>query len=240
MSHDLKNRFFNKSPLPKPTNFSAFLEPNPHHSHSPINTFSTRTESPSNKSIKGNRISAAGIASKLELTEKQNLMLQERNKVLSKEKQILQKKLTRDKVSPNNTFKDHAVALIKQTYLKNPQNSKDNLKNIQEKITNLKKLINWIASQPADTELKFLKNALDDIQNNFKGFELEFEAKLAFMEQSHEIQIRKLEKIIHDLEQRQEHEAQDTLSVLIKKNNELLKNSCTLFQQNEEFKVNSN
>lgn len=240
MSSDAKNRSFNKSPLPKPNNFSAFLVPSTRPNTSPLNTFSTRTESPSNKSFKTPRVSPApsNLASKLEFSEKQNTMLKERNKAISLEKQMLQKKLIKDKHSPIRSFKDHAISLIKQTYSKSSQNPLDHLESLKEKVSDIKKLINWISTQPPETtEFKFIKMAFEEIQNKFQGFEIDFEAKLSYIEESHQVQVKKLEKIIYDLEHKQEHETQDTLSVLIKKNNELLKNCHFLSTQNEDFKV---
>ena len=152
---------------------------------------------------------------------------------------MLQKKLTKDKNSPIRSYKDHAISLIKQSYSKSPQNPSDHLESIKEKVLNIKKLINWISTQPPEIEFKFIKLAFEDIQNKFKGFEIDLEAKLLYIEQSNQAQVKKLEKIIFDLEQKQEHETQDTLSVLIKKNNELLKNCHFLSTLNEEYKVGS-
>jgi hypothetical protein len=211
----------------------SFLDPTPRPNPSPLNTFSTRTESPLNKSNKSLRTSASPqLASKLELSEKQNQMLQERNKVLIKEKQQLKKKLSREKTSPFNTFKNHAKVLTQKTFMEKLVKGEEGFNDLCKKITGSLKVISWVKEQPQECRLAFVKPALDEVFANLNGIDVEFEARVLAAQEKNREKISKLEEIVFKLENREEREHQEAISALVKKNSELVIENCLLLVRN--------
>ena len=239
MSRNQNYRLQSASPLPNPDTFMTFLDPSPRPNPSPLNTISTRTESPLNKSYKSIRTSPSPhlVASKLELSEKQNLNLQERNKVLIKEKNKLKKQLSKEKTSPDKRFKSHAAILTKRSYIEKLMSKEEVTSDLQKRISGSIKLMIWVNEQAGDTRLAFVKPALDEVFNNLNGLDVEIQGKILAEQESFTSKIKKLEETISSLESRQERETNEVVTILVKKNNELLINNCQLFQKNEELAV---
>lgn len=243
MSNIKNSRSYNVSPILVGETHSSILGPS---SKPNINVpaFTTRANSPrlARKSLKTTRASpvllSTNLASRLELTEKQNLMLNERNKVLVKEKVLLQKKLTKETQDPKSIFKSQAVALTKESYLKRieKENSRK-LSDFEEKIPQIRKILHWINDQSPDKEIKFIKIGITEVIEKLKGLEIEIEAYRACMLKHSDKQVKALEKKIEDLNQKQNEENDDTLTLLIKKNNDLCRINFSLEKKLEEQNV---
>lgn len=147
MSNTPNTRSYNVSPLVTKEEFLSFLEPSPRPNLSRFNGVSTRAQSPSilKKTLQISKISQTPslkkMQNRLEISEKQNLMLQERNKVLSKEKSFLIKKI-KNEASPCKIFKGQAIALTKESYLKRMEKKKSQrISELEEKIPGIRKIL---------------------------------------------------------------------------------------------------
>ena len=228
MSNNRNSRSYNTSPLPTKEIFLSFLEPSPRPDTSPFTTHSTRTQSPKliTKNNKQNRISPipmpSKINSKLELTQKSNVMLLERNRVLSREKEKLQKQISKDSKNPKDAFKAQALALTKESYLRRlEKKSEHKLSEFDEKVSEIRKILNWINEQSLETEIKFIKTGITELLAKFKGFEIELEANSACLLRNYERKIKALEEKIIEISNIPSNNSPDAISVLITKNADL-------------------
>lgn len=240
MANNRISRSYNASPLPTSDEFLSFLQPSPRPDTSILNTFSTRAHSPrfTSKESKSKKVSplpvSHNIKARLELTQKSNAMLVERNKVLAKEKGLLQKKLSKGKNDPREVFKEQLVNFTKESYF-NKRNKETNggIKEIGEKVTEIRKILNWAFEQSDDTMVRFVKPGLAEAISKIKGFEIDVEAYKAYCLSESEGKIRVLELRANS----QTAESQAAVNILIGKNSELSKTIHNLELRIEEQHV---
>lgn len=243
MSNTKNSRSYNASPVPVQESLLSFLEPGSKPIISAISTYSRRDQSPrcaskSNKSTRVSPVLSCNIASRLEFAEKQNLLLNERNKVLIKEKDQLQKKITKESQNPKTVFKNQAVALTKESYLKRVEKKNSRkLSDFEEKVPQIRKILNWVNEQNPDIEIKFIKPGIQEVIEKLKGLEIEIEAYRACMLKHSDKQVRVLEDKIEELSHKRVEDTSDTLSILLKKNNDLCRINYSLDKKIEEQNV---
>ncbi|OMJ93159.1 hypothetical protein SteCoe_3980 [Stentor coeruleus] len=240
MSNTKNSRSYNASPVPVQESLLSFLEPGSKPIINAISTFSRREQSPkcaskSNKSTRVSPVLSCNIASRLEFAEKQNLLLNERNKVLIKEKDQLQKKITKESQNPKNVFKNQAVALTKESYLKRVEKKNSRkLSDFEEKVPQIRKILNWVNEQNPDIEIKFIKPGIQEVIEKLKGLEIEIEAYRACMLKHSDKQVKVLEDKIEELSHKRVEDTSDTLSILLKKNNDLCRINYSLDKKIDE------
>jgi hypothetical protein len=233
MSKNSNSRSQNVSPITGKQGFLSFLEPSPR-IHESSDACSARAQSP--KLAKNQTSSRASpikssklIFAKLELSQKHNAILQERNKTLAKEKQLLKSKLNKHASNPRDKFIAQAISLTKESYLKRiAQKNSRKISEFEEKIPAIRKILKWINEQDINTQIKFIKPGINEILDKIKGFEIEIEANNACLLKQCEEKIK--EKI---LEQNYQNFgiSKNIIAELVTKNTELSRQICDLETQ---------
>lgn len=141
----------------------------------------------------------------------------------------LREKLTNKTIDPKLLYKKHAVQLTKESVIKKyANNTTENIiKDIQEPLSVIKSILNWIIDQNDDVTLKMIRNNIENALQHMKIVSVEIEARLDVLTSAWEAKIKALEDQACENVLKVECQQKDLVKSLIEKNFQISNELCS-------------